>query len=239
MDVFDVLNSKILFIIVGIGILMFTLICVFFFRRAVKRAKEMGIAEDKIKSTIKSSVIFSIVPSISVIIGLITLVPILGVPWPWFRLSVVGSLSYELISADLAVKGVGYEDLSAFTTSGDINAIGIIMFVMSICIMTGMVINIFFLEPYHKKIASGEGTKESPFRDLALSVLIIGMMSVFLTGQLFNSRVHAAVAIISAFVTVLLSWMSKKFNQKWLGDFVMSFALIIGMAAAVFLVGKM
>lgn len=108
MEIMDVLSSKLLYILVILGLVFIFSICVFFFRRAVKRAKELGIENDKIKSVVRSSQIFSIVPSISIIIGLITLSPILGVPWPWFRLSVVGSLPYELMAADLAVKGAGY-----------------------------------------------------------------------------------------------------------------------------------
>nr|WP_245149671.1 DUF5058 family protein [Peptoniphilus raoultii] len=150
MGIMDVLSSKLLYILVIWGLLFIFSICVFFFRRAVKRAKELGIENDKIKSVVRSSLIFSIVPSISIIIGLITLSPILGVPWPWFKLSVVGSLPYELMAADLAVKGAGYESLDNFLKAGTPDVIGEILFVMSIAIMGGMVFNILALKNAHK-----------------------------------------------------------------------------------------
>ena len=90
MNIFDILNSKLLYVLVAIGLLVIFLICILFFVRAKKRAKELDIPDEKVKATIKSSLVFSIVPSIAVIIGLITLTPLLGIPWPWFRLSVVG-----------------------------------------------------------------------------------------------------------------------------------------------------
>ena len=173
-----------------------------FFLRAKKRAKELGIADEKVKATIKSSLVFSIVPSIAVIIGLITLTPLLGIPWPWFRLSVVGSLPYELTAADLAVKGLGYQDLTAYQASADPSAIGTIMFTMTISILGGMIFNIFFLEKYHKKV-SGVGTKSSPFRELALSVLTFGMVTVFFPIEFLKSKTHAAVAITSILVTLI------------------------------------
>lgn len=236
MNIFDILNSKLMYILVALGLLIIFLICVMFFLRAKKRAKELGIADEKVKATIKSSLVFSIVPSIAVIIGLITLTPLLGIPWPWFRLSVVGSLPYELTAADLAVKGLGYQDLTAYQASADPSAIGTIMFTMTISILGGMIFNIFFLEKYHKKV-SGVGTKSSPFRELALSVLTFGMVTVFFPIEFLKSKTHAAVAITSILVTLILGEISKKYKIDWLADFIMSFALIIGMAAGVFFEG--
>ena len=138
MDLMAILNSSLLYILVGVSLFMVFCICVFFYIRGRKRALELGISPEVFKSSMKGAAIFSIVPSIAVIIGLITLAPLLGVPWPWFRLSVVGSLGYELMAGDLAAKAAGFESLAAFSSSGDILSLGAIMFVMSICIMTGM-----------------------------------------------------------------------------------------------------
>lgn len=236
MNNLDILNSRLLFILVGLGLLIIFSICVMFFKRAKNRAKELGISDEKVKSTIKSSLIFSIVPSIAVIIGLITLSPLLGIAWPYFRLSVVGSLPYELTAAELAVKGLGYTDLAAYQSSNDISAIGTIMFTMTVSILGGMIFNIFFLEKYHKKV-SGEGSKPSPFRELALSVLTFGMVTVFFPVEFLKSKAHAGVAITSILVTIILGKISKKYNISWLSDFIMSFALIIGMSAGVFFEG--
>lgn len=234
MNIMDVLNSNLLYILVFVALTVIFGMCVFFFVRAKKRAKEMGISSEKIKSVIRSSVIFSIVPSISIIIGLITLVPILGVPWPWFRLSVVGSLPYEITAADQAVKAAGYTSLDVFLKTGTADVVGAILFVMSIAIMGGMVFNIFVLKRMHMGVVKA-GEKDTPVIDLLLSVLVIGMMSVFVPVQFTTSKVHASVLVISAISTVVLNWISKKFSVKWLNDFVMSFALLIGMISAVFL----
>ena len=94
----------------------------------------------------------------------------------------------------------------------------------------------FFLEKYHKKV-SGVGAKQSPFRELALSVLTFGMVTVFFPVEFLKSKTHAAVAITSILVTIILGKISKKYKVTWLSDFIMSFALIIGMAAGVFFEG--
>ncbi|WBW49519.1 DUF5058 family protein [Peptoniphilus equinus] len=230
MSIFDVLNSKVLYIAVFAALAIIFAMCVFFFLRARRRVLELGVKKGELNEVLKSSVIFSVIPSISVIIGLISLAPLLGTPWPWFRLSVVGALAYELMSADLAVKGVGYESLAAFSQTGSIDAIGTIMFVMSLSIMSGMVFNVFFLDKIHKRV-SQVGQKQDKFVALALSTLIIGMMAVFVPMQLIASKIHAITLIASALLTYVLTRLSKK--VPWLSDYIMSFALIFGMAVAV------
>ncbi|WP_138159716.1 DUF5058 family protein [Peptoniphilus catoniae] len=232
MGVEEFLNSKLLYILVFIGLGIIFAMCIFFFMRARSRAKEMGIGNEEIKSVIRSSIIFSIVPSISIIIGLITLVPILGVPWPFFRLSVVGSLPYELMAADLAVKGANYASLSDFLENGSPEAAGAILFVMSIAIMGGMVFNIVALKKMHTGVVKA-GSKDTPAVDLALSVLVIGMMSVFVPAQFVQSDIHKLTLLVSAIVTLVLSKIALKYKIGWLNDFVMSFALVIGMISAV------
>lgn len=228
----DVLNGNLLFVLVAMGLIFIFLIGAFFFWRARKRALEMGIPKEKINAVIRSSAVFSLVPSISIIIGLMTLKPLLGTFWPWFRLSVVGSLPYELTAADLAVKGSGYADFQALYGANDLKAVGAIMFVMSISIMAGMVFNIFFLKKLHTSV-SGPGKAETPFRDLALSVLFTGMMSVFVVTQINKSSIHALTLFFSAALTLGLSLLGKKYHLKWMNDYVMSFALILSMAFAV------
>lgn len=238
MSLKEILNSPIFYICVIIGLAVIFAIALFFFLRARKRAIEMGVSKEEINSVIRGSVVFSIIPSISIIIGLISLTPLLGTPWPWFRLSVVGSLPYELVAADLSSESAGYESLADFAASTDVNALGAVLFVMSIAIMGGMIFNIFFLKPLHTGVMKA-GTKDTPAVDLALSVLIIGMMSVFVPTYFMQSKISAIVLLISAAVTYLLTKLSKNEGMKWLGDYVMSFALVIGMASAVFLTGIM
>lgn len=91
MSLSAIMNSTTLYIAVIVGLLLIFLLCAVMLKMAWGRCIELGISQEKIKGVIKSSVIFSIVPSLSIVIGLFSLAAVLGVPWPWFRLSVVGS----------------------------------------------------------------------------------------------------------------------------------------------------
>ena len=67
----------------------------FFLVRAVKRAKELGIANQTIKNTIVSSSLFTVAPAIGIVATVLTLSAGLGYVLPWIRLTVIGNISYE------------------------------------------------------------------------------------------------------------------------------------------------
>ena len=230
MSLSAILNSPLLYALVGGGILIVLVIATIFFLRGRKRALELGVSKEDFNSAMRGCVAFSIVPSIAVIIGLFSLAPLLGAPWAWFRLSFVGQ--YELMAADLAATGAGYESLSAFAAADDPSALGTIMFVMSISIMAGMVCNIFLT----KRIcmtANSLTAKGGAWGALAISCFTMAMMCTFSSVQLISGLIPVLVFAVSAVITIGLSKLAAAKKICWLNDYIMSVALIVGMASAV------
>lgn len=113
----------------------------FFMYRAWKRGKEIGLTEQKMKSVITGSALFSIVPSIPILIILVMLMSVLGKYFPWLRLSVIGSSSYENVAANIAARSFG---LLSYTDEGYNASIFVsTMWAMSICILYEPLLVIF------------------------------------------------------------------------------------------------
>lgn len=129
-------NSPVLFLITGCIIAVVLAQSVFFLLRAVKRAGELGIESARIRKVARTAAIFSIAPAVSIVIGVITLSKDLGIPVPWLRLSVIGSLSYETIAAANAESAMGIRMGSGtpLTASQFVS----IVFVMTISILAGI-----------------------------------------------------------------------------------------------------
>src|SRR5699024_645736 len=138
------LYGAFLVIVVIVGLLVVFGFATASFFRSWRLALHVGIPKDKLKKMIKSTVLFTIIPSLVIVIVLFSLSRLLGVPLSWFRLSVVGSLAYELLAAEMTVSGFGYDSLSQFITTDDISSAISIMFVMGISIIGGIVFMIFF-----------------------------------------------------------------------------------------------
>lgn len=113
-------NSSIMAILCGAAILFVMVQSVMFYRLAKKRALELGFTSGDIKKVVKSSAIFSIIPSLPIIISYVILLPSLGKFFPWLRLSVIGSASYETMAANMAVTAYGFDGLGTSNFSPEV-----------------------------------------------------------------------------------------------------------------------
>ncbi len=234
MSVMEMFNSKPLYSIVIIGLLFIISICFAFYKKAKDQALKLGHDEEKIKTVVKSSIIFSIVPSISIVLALFTLSTVLGVPWSWFRLSVVGSLSYELMASELAVTGAGYASLADFIQGNDTEIVTTIMLVMSISILGGITFNTIFGKKIQTRMLDFQ-EKNSEWGTIAMGYFTLSIAAVFIPIQLTQGIVSLAVLVVSSLIAIIHIYLIKKKNMTWLSEFMMANTLILGMISSVFL----
>ena len=87
---------------------------------AFRRGKELNMTTTEMKEAARSSAIFSIIPSLPIIVSYLLLVPALGRYFPWLRLSVVGSAAYETMVANMAAEALGLESITVPNIPADI-----------------------------------------------------------------------------------------------------------------------
>ena len=137
-------NSPAFYAIVAIVLTFITAMCFVFLIKSYKAGISIGMDPKVLKKTITASATFTLLPSISILLGVIALSGTLGVPFSWLRLSVIGALQYELNVAEIAAQSVGLSGLNlnelnmgAFVTIG---------LVMTFGILGGVFCCIFFLK---------------------------------------------------------------------------------------------
>lgn len=226
----EIMNSPLMYTMVLIGIGFVLLFSILTLIRSYRHAKELNLDMKKVKGTMISSGLYSIVPSLSIVVGLFSLATVLGVPWSWFRLSVAGSVTYELMAADMVGTATGYDSIAALNASGDSQAVGTIMFVMSICILGGIVGSLFFTKGIQKGL--NKAHNQGVFGILATNVISLAMLCAFVPIQIMNGPVFAAVLLTSLGSAVVHKKLIKQFGCKWLNNFIMADSLIIAMASS-------
>ena len=167
------------FIFVLVGILVAVVLCqsIYFLIKALRHSKQLGMDQTKIKKTIRTAALFTIAPAVAIVISVITLSKKLGVALPWLRLSVIGSMSYETISASNALQSMGQSlgSSTALTAQQYVN----VLLVMTISILVG----IWLVPLIGKKLQSGManlGKRDAKWADIFQNSLFIGMISAFL-----------------------------------------------------------
>ena len=240
------LNSPSIYLICGSIIAFVAAVCVVFMVRAYRAGIAIGMDPAKLKRALTSSVTFSILPSIGILLGVIALSGSLGTPWPWLRLSVIGALHYETQVAQAAAEQVGLSTLSAAAMTP--RAFATIAFLMSVCIMWGMILSILFNKAYLRKLG-GQKTKESSgnpgFGDSAMVAMFIGLVSTYI-GSYIGGFVSGEgvltfrgdltpiiVAAVSALVMACFIYLSEKKHLVWLESFSIAGSMLVGMLAAI------
>ncbi len=221
-------NSSIMFILIAIAISFALVQCGIFFRMAYKRALELGFTKEDVIKVVKSSAIFSVVPSLPIILSYMILLPALGRYFPWLRLSVIGSAVYETMVANMAVTAYGYESLAQANFTPDVY--GAILWVATLGIMlSGM--TVFLLKPYDKKMKELTA-KEGGMGNLIGPIMFLGLMATFSAPYLI--QVTNIVTMSTIIVSALAMFVLEKIADKtpWLKEFTFSLSMIAGMIAA-------
>lgn len=237
-------NHPLLFLMAGFLVAVVLGQSVYFLAKALRRSKQIGMDQTKIRKTIKTAAIFTIAPAVSIVISVTTLSKSLGLPLPWLRLSVVGSLSYEAIAASNAVSAMGLTlgKIDHLTAQQFVN----IALVMTISIMLG----IWLVPLIGKKLLSGMSSlenRDAKWAEIFQNAMFIGMIAAFL-GFVFcdfsrlwipgdyaptSGLIPVCVMAVAAVVMVICGLLMKKPKFAWMGDYALPISLLLGMASAI------
>lgn len=256
-------NHPILFVLAGIVIAFVLAQSVYFLLKAIRRSKALGMDQKKIRKSIRSAAIFTIAPAVAIVISVMTLSQKLGLPLPWLRLSVVGSMSYETVAANNALSAMGQSlgSSTALTAQQYVN----VLLVMTISILMG----IWLVPLIGKKLLSGMsdlGKRDAKWADIFSNAMFIGMISAFLGFVFCNvyylwtpearfitetvvengAEVKKQVAVsasyglipvcvmaVSALTMVVLGLAMRRPKLKWLSEYALPISLVVGMASAI------
>ena len=191
------INHPVIFLIAGLLIAVVLAQSIFFLVKALRRSKQLGMDQKKIRKTITTAAIFTIAPAVAIVISIITLSKNLGLPLPWLRLSVVGSLSYETVAANNALNAMGQFLGSPIplTAQQYLN----VTIVMTVSIMMG----IWLVPAIGKKLQNGMtklGNRDAKWADAFQNSLFIGMIAAFLgyvfcdVSQLWTADANGLIA---------------------------------------------
>lgn len=227
MGFYDVANHPLIYGMVIAGLTYVAAVALISVVKSWRRAKELGYSSDKLKEIARNAAAFTIVPSLAILVGFFSLAAMLGIPWPWWRLSVIGSVTYETMAANMALNTMGV-NLATATAKDFV----LVMFVMSIGIISGLVMSIFVAEKIHKGSVKSKD-KDPRWGSLGNSVFMLAIIIAFVVPMLFDGPVKLLTLLTSCGVSLGLGTLARKYKIKWLGDFVLVFTMLISMASSV------
>ena len=239
----ETVNSSAFYVIVALVLAFVVAMCVIFLVKSYKAGIALGMDPKDLKKVMTSSATFTLLPSISILLGVIALSGTLGVPFSWLRLSVIGSLQYELNVAEIAATAFGLTGLRVDQMS--MEAYSTIALVMTAGILGGLFCSIFFLKKYLGKLSSKPkktetGEKKPSFGDHATTAMFVGLCAAYIgsyvgrmmPGEYFD-MMPLFTAIVAAIVMAVFEYLIQKKDMKVLENFSLAASMLVAMAAAV------
>lgn len=228
-----VANSSVMAIFCGLAILVVLVQAVIFFRIAWKQALQLGFTKSDLMKVVKSSAVFSVVPSLPIIISYMILLPALGKFFPWLRLSVIGSATYETLAANMAVTSFGFDSLGSADFYPDV--FGSLLWVVTLGVFLSSM-SALLLKRFDVKMKSVTENPNS-FGKVIPNIMFLGMMATLSAPYLVDVGNFPSVAaiVVSAAVMIGLNAVGKRYPA--LKEFAFSLSMIAGMASACLVTG--
>jgi len=238
------INHPILYLLAGAIILAVLAQSLFFLAKAWKRGLQLGMEKAKLQRIAVTAAVFTVAPAVAIVISVMTLAKDLGVPLPWLRLSVVGSLSYETIAAANAESAMGL-------TFGQTSGLTATQYVTITLVMTlSILVGIWLVPLVGKKLQGGLSSlqqRDQKWAGLFQDAMFVGMIAAFV-GYVFcdvslvlegdtSGLIPVCVMASSALVMCLCGLAVKKIKAPWISDYALPISLVAGMACAIPITG--
>ncbi len=234
------LNAPAMYLIVAAAIATVCAMCVYFMARSWRAGVKAGMDKAVLRKAIFSSATFTLLPAVSVLLGVVALSGSMGIPLPWLRLSVIGNLQYEVNVAQIAATGVGLSGLKITEMTAE--AFVTIALVMTAGILGGALLCLLTLKPYAQKLAGNRkagGSGKKTFGDWAMIAMFVGMCAAYI-GSYVGSAAQGALlplgtALVAAAAMAVCEVLERKYKLAWLENFDLAASMLIAMGAAVLL----
>lgn len=211
--------------------------------KARKRAFALGFTKEQVNQTITSSMVFSLAPSLAILIGLVALSKVFGSMIAGMRLATLGAVTYELPAAINVISGVfGRQIGDVLTPEMVITAV----WVMTLgCLPPLIIIPFFFKKMSSKMVDLRE--KDQKWNQILMDALFLGMISAFSGYILAPKEVEGETPYISvlgilvfatsAILIMVLGYLMKKYKWEWLKNYALPVSMVIAMALAIVYAG--
>lgn len=247
-DYLSTVNSASFYLVVALVLAFVVAMCFIFLVKSYKAGIAIGMDKKDLKKVITSSATFTLLPSISILLGVVALSGKLGVPFSWLRLSVIGSLQYELNVAEIASSALGL--VNGVSDISNMEQFVTVALVMTAGILGGLFFSIFFLKKYLNKLNSKPkaeekeetGEKKPGFGAHATTAMFVGLCAAYIgayvgrvfptAGEYFNIM-PLFTAVAAAIVMAVFEYLIQKKNMSVLENFSLAASMLIAMAAAV------
>lgn len=206
-------------------------LAIFSMMKSIKAADHVGVTKEQINIAIKTSCISSIGPSMVIMVGMISLLIVVGAPTALMRLSVVGNVGYELMGVGFAADVFG-TTASAQNMTPEIFHTA--LFLMAFGCVGYLIIPVIFCNSFEKVLEKiNGGGKNMKMATMISAAAILGCYAYVDAPYLLALDASTVAMLVGFGLMLVLQVIQVKTKKKWLLEWGMLIAMFTGMFAGV------
>jgi hypothetical protein len=229
-DYLQIANSKVFFLCGAVMVLFIVLQSLLFMNLAYKEGRKIGMSKGKMIKAFRTGAISTMVPTLAIIVALITMVPVLGVPVPWIRLSIIGSAPYELMAAGIGAKSMGVNSLGGAGFTKEVFASSV--WIMCVGSIWSVSMVVFFLKRIKSRYSKSVDS-DPKWRSVLMNAAFLGVFCIFIADPITKGGLPLATMLCGAGIMTLFAVLIVRFKQNWLKEFALAFSMIGAMACTI------
>lgn len=223
----SLMNSPILWSVTIIAIGLVVLLAVISLAKSVHVAEHIGVSKEAVRIAIKTSALASIGPSLVIMVGMVSLLVIVGAPTALMRLSVVGNVNYETQCVGIAASAFGATASIAAMTPEIFQAA---LFIMAFGCIGYLVIPVVFCTSFEKMLNKINGNgKNRKVSAMVSAAAILGCYAYVDAPYLLRMNASTAAMIVGFLTMITILVIQKRTQKKWLLEWGMLIAMFVGM----------
>lgn len=200
-----------------------------FLRQSWKSGKEMGLSDEQLRTGLKTGIISAIGPAIAVLAAMLALIATIGGPVAWMRLSVIGSIAFELPAAELGISQLGFAfgddgiTETAFATAVWTMTLGGIGWLLVSALGTP------HMEKARQKVVGGRDT----LLPIITSGAMLGAFAYFVSGEVTSGAPETGSVAMGGVVMASLLKIADRKDIQWIREWALGTAMGVGLIVGV------
>lgn len=213
--------------IVAVGIVLFQTLV--FLKKSFTAGRKMGMSNEKLKTAFTTGVISAIGPSVVIVIGMVSLLIVVGGPTALMRLSYVGNVAYELLAVEFAADAYGVS-----TTAATPEVFCVALWGMAIGCVGWPLVAALFTDKMDKLTAKIAGSTEGMVPVIS-SAAMLGAYGYLNSSYVVSLDKNTVALVVGAVIMVAVTLLHRKYKKRWMNEWGLTFAMVVGVLIAALL----
>lgn len=215
--------------IVAVGIVLMQ--TVVFLKKCFKTGKKIGISNERLKTAFVTGAISAIGPSIVIVIGMVSLLIVVGGPTAMLRLSYVGNVAYELLAVEFAADAY---NVSATAANVPAEVFCVALWGMAIGCVGWPLVSGLFTDKMDKLTSKFAGSATGMVPVIS-SAAMLGAYGYLNSSYVVSVDKNTVALLVGATIMIIVTVLYKRFHKRWLNEWGLTFAMLGGVIVAAIL----